>query len=448
MQLSMLDEFLSFSQKNNLFNRQSRLLLAVSGGIDSMVMTYLFLKLGSNTGIAHCNFCLRGIESDKDEELVRKYANENRIPFYSIRFATKEHAVNKGISVQMAARELRYEWFEKIRKENNFDSVAVAHNLNDNIETMLINLTRGTGLTGLTGMRPVSRKIIRPLLFASRKKIEEYCTNNQIPFREDKSNAETRYTRNRIRHMIIPVLKEINPSVEGTLNDTAERLAGIDEIVSGYIEGIRTQISAEKDKSIVFNVGKLLNLNPGKALIFELFAPFGITRATSGDLSGLLTGKTGKQIFTRTHRILRNRNELVVYPLGNDHGRNYEISIIEDFLIVPGIESAGVINIEKDYKIPDNQITACIDFEKIKFPIIIRNWEKGDYFFPLGMKQKKKLSDYFIDRKYSLIEKEKTLILESGGKIVWIIGERLDNRFRVTESTTKILLIHLFPCRS
>jgi len=149
MQLSMLDEFLSFSQKNNLFNRQSRLLLAVSGGIDSMVMTYLFLKLGSNTGIAHCNFCLRGIESDKDEELVRNYANENSIPFYSIRFATKEHAVNKGISVQMAARELRYEWFEKIRKENNFDSVAVAHNLNDNIETMLINLTRGTGLTGL-----------------------------------------------------------------------------------------------------------------------------------------------------------------------------------------------------------------------------------------------------------------------------------------------------------
>ena len=444
----MLDEFLSFSQKNNLFNRQSRLLLAVSGGIDSMVMTYLFLKLGSNIGIAHCNFCLRGIESDKDEELVRNYANENSIPFYSIRFATKEYAVNKGISVQMAARELRYEWFEKIRKENNFDSVAVAHNLNDNIETMLINLTRGTGLTGLTGMRPVSRKIIRPLLFASRKKIEEYCTNNQIPFREDKSNAETRYTRNRIRHMIIPVLKEINPSVEGTLNDTAERLAGIDEIVSGYIEGIRTQISAEKDKSIVFNVGKLLNLNPGKALIFELFAPFGITRATSADLSGLLTGKTGKQIFTRTHRILRNRNELVVYPLGNDHGRNYEISIIEDFLIVPGIESAGVINIEKDYKIPDNQITACIDFEKIKFPLIIRNWEKGDYFFPLGMEQKKKLSDYFIDRKYSLIEKEKTLILESGGKIVWIIGERLDNRFRVTESTTKILLIHLFPCRS
>ena len=444
----MINEFKKFIAENNIIEPDRRILLAVSGGIDSMVMADLFLRVGYKTGIAHCNFSLRAKESDKDEELVRKYANENSIPFYSIRFATKEHAVNKGISVQMAARELRYEWFEKIRKENNFDSVAVAHNLNDNIETMLINLTRGTGLTGLTGMRPVSRKIIRPLLFASRKKIEEYCTNNQIPFREDKSNAETRYTRNRIRHTIIPVLKEINPSVEGTLNDTAERLAGIDEIVSGYIEGIRTQISAEKDKSIVFNVGKLLNLNPGKALIFELFAPFGITRATSGDLSGLLTGKTGKQIFTRTHRILRNRNELVVYPLGNDHGRYYEISIIEDFLVVPGIESAGVINIEKDYKIPDNQITACIDFEKIKFPIIIRNWEKGDYFFPLGMKQKKKLSDYFIDRKYSLIEKEKTLILESGGKIVWIIGERLDNRFRVTESTSKILLIHLFPCRS
>jgi tRNA(Ile)-lysidine synthase len=444
----MFDEFLNYIQKNNLFNRENRLLLAVSGGIDSMVMTHLFLKLGTNTGIAHCNFCLRGIESDKDEELVRKFSDENRIPFYSIRFKTKEYAVSKRISVQMAARELRYKWFEKIREENNFDFIAVAHNLNDNIETMLINLTRGTGLTGLTGIRPVSKKIIRPLLFASRRKIEKYCSYHQIAFREDKTNAETRYTRNKIRHMVVPVLKEINPSIEETLNETAERLAGIDEFVSGHIEGIRTQTSVVKGNTTVFDVYELLNLQTGKAVLFELFAPYGITGATSGELIRLLTGKTGKQIFTRSHRIVRNRNELIVTPLETERLEYHEISIIEDLLRVPEIASAEVIDASTGFEISDNQNIACIDLEKISFPVFIRHWKKGDYFFPLGMKHKKKLSDYFVDRKYSLVKKDQALVLESEGKIIWIIGERIDDRFRVTESTFKILVIHLFPGRS
>jgi len=444
----MFDEFLNYTQEHNLFNSGKRLLLAVSGGIDSMVMAHLFIKLGTNTGIAHCNFCLRGIESDMDEELVRKFADENKIPFYSIRFNTKEYAVNKRISVQMAARELRYEWFEKIREENSFDFIAVAHNLNDNIETLLINLTRGTGLTGLTGMKPSSKKIIRPLLFASRLKIKEYCSNHHIAFREDKTNAETRYTRNKIRHMIIPVLKEINPSIEETLNETVERLAGVDRFVSGHIEGIRTQTSVVKGNTTVFDIYKLLNLQTGKAVLFELFAPFGTTGATSGDLIRLLTGKTGKQIFTRSHRIIRNRNELIVTPLETDMQEYHEICIIEDLLRVPIIASAEVIDASIGFEIPDNQNIACLDLEIISFPVLIRHWKKGDYFFPLGMKHKKKLSDYFVDRKYSLVKKDKALVLESGGKIVWIIGERIDDRFRVTESTPKILVIRLFPGRS
>lgn len=443
----MFDEFQNYIQKNNLFNRKDRLLLAVSGGIDSMVMTHLFLKLRTNSGIAHCNFCLRDVESDLDEELVKNYAGENRIPFYQIRFNTKEHSVTKGISIQMAARELRYDWFEKIRKENDYDFIAVAHNLNDNIETLLINLTRGTGLTGLTGMKPVSNKIVRPLLFASRKKIEEYCSYYQIPFREDKTNAETKYTRNKIRHLVIPVLKEINPSVEETLNETAGRLAEIDEFVSGYIDGIRTRISVVKEKTTVFNIEKLLNLKAGKAVIFELFVPFGVTGAKSGDLSRLITGKTGKQVFTSSHRIVRNRNELIVSPLENDPQEYHEINIIEDFLKVPGILSAEILDGTTNYKIPDNQNIACLDLDKISFPVVIRHWEKGDYFFPLGMNHKKKLSDYFVDRKLSRIKKEKILILESGGNISWLIGERLDDRFKVTDLTSKILLIHLSPGR-
>jgi tRNA(Ile)-lysidine synthase len=444
----MFEEFISFIKKNNLFGRHDRILMAVSGGIDSMVMSHLFIRLGTDNGIAHCNFCLRENESDKDEELVRNFALENKIPFYSTRFRTKEHATTKGISIQMAARELRYEWFEKIRQENNFDLIAVAHNLNDNIETMLINLTRGTGLTGLSGMRPVSNRIIRPLLFASRSKIEEYCNDNQIRFREDKSNAETKYTRNKIRHLVIPILKEINPSVEETLNETSGRLSGIDEILSGYIDGIRSMTAIKKKSEIVFDVEKLRRLHKGKALLFELFSPYGLTGSATGDLLRLLSGSTGKQIFTKTHRILRNRDELIVSPLLTGMHENYEIVAVEDFLKVPGIKSAGIIEAGPGFRIPRKKSVACIDSEKIKFPLIIRRWEKGDYFYPLGMKQKKKLSDYFVDRKYSLVKKEKTLILESGGSIVWIIGERIDERCKVTGSTSKILLIHLFPCRS
>lgn len=449
MTLIMFEQLLSYNKKNNLFRSLDRILLAVSGGIDSMVMAHLFNKLGTGSGIAHCNFCLRGKESDKDEELVRNFARENNIPFYSIRFRTKEYAAKNRISLQMAARELRYEWFEKIRLENNFDLIAVAHNLNDNIETMLINLTRGTGLTGLSGMRPVSNKIIRPLLFASRQKIQEYCNENHISFREDKSNNETKYTRNKIRHLVIPVLKEINPSIEETLNETAEKLSGLDEIVSGYIDGMRAQTSTQKGTTTVFDVAKLKKLQKGKALIFELFSPYGVTGTTTKNLMGLITGRTGKQIYTNTHRILRNREELLVFPLDTGRKEYHEINSVEDFLKVPGIKSAKIIKAVSGFKIPRVKSIACIDFEKIKLPLLIRGWEKGDNFYPFGMKQKKKLSDYFIDRKYSLVEKEKILILESGGNIVWIIGERLDDRYKITGSTTRILRIesrHLPIC--
>jgi tRNA(Ile)-lysidine synthase len=437
----MLDEFLKYIQENKIIKKNDRVLLAVSGGIDSMVMAHLFIKAGIGTGIAHCNFCLRGEESDLDEELVKELAGENRIQFYSKRFATKDYAREKGISIQMAARDLRYEWFETIRRENKFDSVAVAHNLNDNIETLLINLTRGTGITGLTGMKPVTNKVVRPLLFATREKITGYCIANRIAYREDKSNVETKYTRNKIRHLVIPVLKEINPSIEETLNETAERLSGIHELVSEYINGVRKQVSIKKKEAIIFDIDKLKNLHIGKAVVFELFRPFGITDATSGDLIRILAGRSGSQVFTRTHRIIKNRNEILVFPLETSGNQYFEINDIEELSNTPGISSAEIITNIVGYIIPEDQYVACIDYEKIKFPLIIRKWERGDYFYPLGMKQRKKLSDYFVDRKFSLVKKEQALILESEGKIVWILGERIDERFRVTTTTSKILRI-------
>jgi len=437
----MLQDFLNYIKDNHLIRKGERVLLAVSGGIDSMTMTDLFVMAGIETGIAHCNFCLRGTESDLDEELVKEYAGSHKIPFYSVRFETKKYALKKGISIQMAARDLRYEWFEKIRKEKGFDSIAVAHNLNDNIETLLINLTRGTGIAGLTGMKVSGNKIIRPLLFATRQNIEEYCSEWNIKFREDQSNSETKYTRNKIRHLILPLLKDINPSVEITLNETVERLSGINEIVSGVIEKIRGKCAVEADDYISFSIPKLKPWLNNKTIIFELFRPFGVSGSNLKDLIKLTGGRTGGQLFTHTHRLVKNRNEIIVTVLPESLNELYFAGSVNELKKIPGILSVRVADIKKGFRIPPGDGNACIDLDIVAFPVIFRKWKPGDFFYPFGMKQKKKLSDYFTDRKFSLPDKEKTLILESEGKIVWIVGERIDNRFRITESTRKALII-------
>jgi len=439
--LNMLNEFKQFINKNNLIKPGDRILLAVSGGIDSMVMTHLFLQLSNEIGIAHCNFSLRGRESDKDEEMVLKYASDNDISFYSKRFDTKTFAKENGLSVQMAARELRYKWFEEIRNDNNYDTIAVAHNLSDNIETLLINLTRGTGIAGLTGMRPVNNKIIRPLLFASRKKITDYCQQYQVLFREDESNADTKYMRNKIRHHILPVLKDINPSIESTLNETAERFTGINEIVSEYISDLRERVSDQKAEFITININLLKEYLHNKTVLFELFRPFNITNVQLNDLIQVIKGKTGGQIFTDTHRIIKNRKEILVTNETIRDENKYIIKTIKGLIKVPGIISANVVDISDKYIIPHESFVACIDYEKIQFPLIIRKWKAGDHFYPLGMNKKKKLSDYFIDKKYSILDKENQIIIESNGEIVWIVGDRIDNRFRITNSTIKALII-------
>ena len=437
----MLNDFKKYITENDLIKSGDRILLAVSGGIDSMVMTHLFLQLGIDLGIAHCNFSLRAGESDKDEEMVRKYAADHNIPFYFKQFETKTLARNTGLSVQMAARELRYVWFEETRKQFGFDTIAVAHNLNDNIETLLINLIRGTGITGLTGMRPSINRIIRPLLFATRQDIIEYSNQYSINFREDLSNADTKYIRNKIRHRIIPILKEINPSVESTLNETAFRFTGINEIVTEYISGIRKKVSEQDVDLITFDISQLKVYLQNKTVLFELFKPFGITNVRLNDLMKVIEGKTGSQIFTDTHRIIKNRKEIIVAAENIGDETTYFIKNLRDFSRVPGVSSARYIIINDMFEIPSDPFIACIDSEKISFPLIIRKWKAGDYFYPLGMKQKKKLSDYFIDNKFSRIDKENKYILESDGKIVWIIGERIDNRFKITKSTKKALII-------
>ena len=437
----MVEEFRKYIEENTLVNQSDKILLTVSGGIDSMVMAHLFLKTGTRIGIAHCNFHLRGQESDKDEVFVKYFASTHEIPFFSESFDTTGYASEKGISIQMAARELRYRWFEGIRLKNNYTYIAVAHNLNDNVETFLINLTRGTGIAGLTGMKPKYLNLIRPLLFASRNAIKEYSSQNHVDFREDRSNAETKYTRNKIRHVIIPDFKEINPSFETTIIETAGRLNEINEIICRHISEIRDKVSIIKGDTINFKISILQGLSPKRTLLYELFRPFGIGNGQLDDLINLINGKTGSQLNTSGHRLIKNRKELVVSKNEADSENLLEISGFDDFIKFPGYISAGIKTVNTGFSIPASSNIACIDADKISFPMIIRRWKYGDSFYPLGMKQKKKLSDYFVDNKYSVLDKDHCLILESEGKIVWIVNERIDNRFRITANTKRALII-------
>jgi tRNA(Ile)-lysidine synthase len=439
----MLNEFLKYIELNNLAGKGDRILMAVSGGIDSMVMADLFIKGGFNVGIAHCNFCLRGEESEKDELLVKDLAIKHNIPFYPVRFNTSAYAAEKKISIQMAARELRYEWFEKIRVENAFTSVAVAHNMNDNAETLLLNLTRGTGIAGLTGIKNRSGNIIRPLLFADRKSISGYCAENLINFREDASNSGTKYARNKIRHLVIPELEKINPSVVETLNETTERMASTNSIVNYFTDRQRNKLISSSAGKLSVKIRSLKPYLDNRTLIYELFKPFGITGTLADDLISIAGGDTGSQVFTESHRFLRNRGEILITPVNEIKDENYLINNPEEIASLSFVKSVQMIDKAVGFKIPRAKESACLDLDKISFPVEIRKWAPGDYFFPLGMTKKKKLSDYFIDARISRIDKEKILVMESGGKICWIVGERMDDRFKVTGTTRRILFIKL-----
>jgi len=437
----MYKEFKKYIEEQDLIKKGDRVLAAVSGGVDSMVMADLLLETGSLSGIAHCNFCLRGSESDGDESMVKNYAAGIKIPFHTIRFDTNDYAKLNGISVEMAARELRYEWFEKLRTKYDYDLIAVAHNLNDNVETLILNLVRGTGIAGLAGMKPKAGRVIRPLLFATRQSIEQYADVRNIHFRTDSTNAETKYKRNKIRHELIPLMKELNPSVEKTINETALRLSGVNELTVPVISGIRKKIFKVKGRYTHVVIKMLKPYWNNIAVMYELFKPFGITGSLLRDMENVARGRTGGMLITETHRFLKNREELIIslkeaYPEGP-----YIVKSVSGLLKCPLIESSLMTTPENCHRINPSGHEAYLDYSMIAFPLVFRKWQPGDFFYPFGMKTRKKLSDYFIDRKLSRFQKDKTMVMETDGKIAWVVGERIDNRFRIGEKTQKILVI-------
>jgi tRNA(Ile)-lysidine synthase len=436
--------------QNLAFLNGKKLLIAISGGIDSVVLTHILHSLKFSIFLAHCNFQLRGKDSTKDEVFVTDLAEKLKVPFATIKFDTENYAAEKGISTQMAARELRYNWFKEIMKENELDYSITAHHKDDIIETVLINLTRGTGLDGLTGIPEVNGFIVRPLLPFSRNEILVYATKNKIQWREDQSNSSIKYVRNKIRHKVVPFLKELNPSLLDTLNNTLENLKGSQQIIQDSIQSIREELTTVYKKEIHFNIDKLKKLSNPKVYLYELLKQYNFTEWN--DVVALLDAQSGKQIFSETHRLVKDRDVIILSEISNSKKTVvYEIPENTSKITIPIKLKFKSIDIPFDTKnhqnkvleelVFDNPNTIYIDYNKIQFPLIIRKWQKGDYFFPIGLNGKKKLSKFFKDEKMSLLEKENAWVLCSNNDIIWVIGKRLDERFKVTKTTSKLLKI-------
>jgi tRNA(Ile)-lysidine synthase len=439
----MLQRFIKNIEDNHLFAPNDTILVGVSGGIDSVVLLDLLDKAGYSIGIAHCNFRLRAGDSDADEDLVENLAVKYDKTLYKNSFDTKEYSEENGISVEMAARELRYNWFEEIRFKHHYNWISVAHHRDDQLETFFLNLARGTGLSGLTGMKPVNGKIVRPLLFASRKEITEYSKKNFLDYREDASNENTEIQRNKIRHMVIPLMEELNPSFRDGLIKTMGNLHDVNKIQLAEIRNAWERIALRKGNDYYLSIAELKLLDPLITYLYEFLKPFHFKTEVVGEIVSSLDSISGKQFLSRSNRLVRDRESLIVTSLVSDDRRIYYLDESTSELSSPLKMKVSIIERKYKYEIPDSPRTACIDIDKVQFPLIIRHWEKGDYFKPLGMSGIKKLSDFFVDQKMSLPEKENAWILANGEQVAWIIGKRLDDRFKITSKTKNILMLEL-----
>ncbi len=441
--MTLISRFIDFNLAHQLFNSGDKIVVACSGGCDSMAMAHLFHQQKIKILLAHCNFQLRGDEANGDENFVKQKATEWKIDFQSIKFDTEKFAAENKISIQQAARKLRYDWFEKLLAENDFTKIATAHHLNDNIETVFINLVRGTGIAGLTGIAAQNKKIIRPILFATRNEIENYAAENNLDFRNDSSNNSDDYLRNKIRHHLVPLMKEMNPNFENTMAQNIFNFKEANELIDVILPQKLKKIIVQKKEEWYINL-KLLNHQPAAAtLLYEAVKPFGFNTSQAFDIFNNKNSISGTTYFSATHRLLKHQQTWVISKI-NEQKKSVEYIDEQTQKVV--LEN-GKLTIEKiewtaENKISTNNSIALLDAKNIDFPLTLRTWKPGDYFYPLGMNtKKKKLSDFFVQQKLSLIEKEKMLLLCSGQRILWVVGMRIDERFKITNSTKKVLKI-------
>ena len=423
----LMQKVKEFIEKEDLFSKQDKILVALSGGADSVALTRILITLGYHCEVAHCNFELRGEESDRDEDFVRNFCRSLNIKCHSIHFETRRYAAQQSISIEMAARELRYNWFSKICEESDCQVVAVAHHKDDSVETMLLNLIRGTGINGLLGIRPKNGNVVRPLLCASRQEVVAYLHRMNQTYVTDSTNLEDEYTRNKIRLNLLPLMEEINPSVKDGLVKTASYLNDISKVYQQAIKESIDRIFITPEKEI--SIEKLMNEPAPQALLFEVLSPLGLNSTQVEEVYGSLNGQPGKRFISSQWQVVKDRELLLIEKVKTANDKPQ--IIFEEVLLT------------KDFVIPKDKNTACFDANKFKGVISIRKWEKGDYFIPFGMKGKKLVSDFMTDSKFSLLKKEQQWVLSCNDQIAWLIGERTDNRFRIDDSTQKVIIAKL-----
>ena len=440
--MELLKDFKAFVTKENLFQPKDHLLLAVSGGVDSVVLCELCHRAGYSFSIAHCNFQLRGEESVRDENFVRGLAARYGVRIHVKHFETEAYAGQHKLSIQVAARNLRYQWFRELLSQFQIQKLLTAHHANDNIETILMNFFKGTGITGLRGMLPKQGDIVRPLLFAIKETIKQFAEENKLNWVEDSSNAQDKYTRNFIRHQLMPVITGMYPQAESNLISNIQRFREVELLYRQTIEKHLKKLVEQKGAELHIPILKLKSTNAAATILYEILHPLNFTPKQSEEALQLTESETGKYVASSTHRIFKNRNWLIIAP--ND------TTVAENIIIEEGQTSVqfavGSLNFKyepptSNFQPPTSNNIALLDAADIKYPLILRKWKPGDYFYPLGMRKKKKLARFFIDNKLSSTDKETTWVLEMDQKIIWIVGQRIDDRFKITPNTKSMLQI-------
>tara|TARA_A100001037_G_C15149819_1_gene638446 strand:- start:2040 stop:3356 length:1317 start_codon:yes stop_codon:yes gene_type:complete len=432
--------FIHHIRSNNLFLKKDKLLLAVSGGVDSVVLCHLLAVEGYEFEIAHCNFKLRDLDSDKDEVFVKNLAKKYNVSFHAKKFSTKMSAKKNKTSIQMEARDLRYKWLRKIMKQINAKYILTAHHKNDSVETFLINIIRGTGVRGLLGIQN-NEFLIRPLLFATKEELISYSVKEKLRFRIDSSNFSNKYVRNQLRNLIIPKIEEINPNFQETVLKEQKIFSFIYKFYLEQIDILKKNILTKKNKDVLINLKIIRSLNSPEPIVYEILKCYGFRSAI--DITNAFFGRSGSQFFSPTHRLLIDRDSAIITPLSTNG--NHKLYFIDKNEINPNLPI--IISFSASNKIKfnkENQNIASLDFDKLTFPLTLRKWRSGDRFIPLGMKNFKKLSDFFIDLKIPRNEKESIWLLCSQKDIVWIVGYRIDDRFKIKSNTKKMYIATYF----
>ncbi len=426
------------------------LLVAVSGGIDSVVLVHLLSQCGFEFSIVHCNFMLRAEESERDEIFVKMLSGQYGKPFFVKRFDTKKYAKTNKLSTQESARNLRYDWFSEIITSESFavnhqpsttDFIVTAHHANDNIETLLINFFRGTGISGLHGILPRQNNVIRPLLFAKREDIEMYAKQNALPWVEDSSNATDNYTRNLFRHQLLPLAKEAFANVEDNLLHNMQRFSEAEVLYHQAINAHKKKLIKANGNEVQIPVLQLQKSQPLATIIWEIIKEYHFSSSQVADVQSLLEAENGKYVASPTHRIIKNRAWLIIAALQTEKAQHILIEEGNKKMAFQNGELLFKQLLAVNHHLSSDTNMATLDAREIQFPLLLRKWQQGDYFYPLGMSKKKKLSKFFIDNKLSKTEKENVWVLETNKKIIWVIGYRIDDRFKIKSNTKNVLLI-------